>query len=98
MSSSQFVFKSWGLETSIVDGISSFGWETPTEIQREAIPSARKGFDIVGQAKTGSGKTGAFGIPILESCEPIGRPQAIVLCVQLGSCSSGRTRNGFSAR
>ena len=62
MSSSQFDFKSWGLETSIVDGISSFGWETPTEIQREAIPSARKGFDIVGQAKTGSGKTGAFGI------------------------------------
>ena len=80
MSSSQFDFKSWGLETSIVDGISSFGWETPTEIQREAIPSARKGFDIVGQAKTGSGKTGAFGIPILESCEPIGQPQAIVLC------------------
>ena len=80
MSSSQFDFKSWGLETSIVDGISSFGWETPTEIQREAIPCARKGFDIVGQAKTGSGKTGAFGIPILESCEPIGQPQAIVLC------------------
>ena len=80
MASSQFDFESWGLEPSIAKGISSCGWETPTEIQRESIPSARKGFDIVGQAKTGSGKTGAFGIPILESCEKIGPPQSIILC------------------
>ena len=80
MTSSQFDFSSWGLESSIAKGISSNGWEKPTEIQREAIPPARKGLDVVGQAKTGSGKTGAFGIPILESCEPLGHPQAIVLC------------------
>lgn len=80
MTSSQFDFSSWDLESSIAKGISSNGWEKPTEIQREAIPPARKGLDVVGQAKTGSGKTGAFGIPILESCEPLGHPQAIVLC------------------
>ena len=80
MTSSQFDFSSWGLESSIAKGISSNGWEKPTEIQREAIPPARKGLDVVGQAKTGSGKTGAFGIPILESCDPLSHPQAIVLC------------------
>ncbi|MBJ33057.1 MAG: ATP-dependent RNA helicase [Euryarchaeota archaeon] len=80
MGSSQFGFASWDLESSIAKGVSSCGWENPTEIQRESIPPARRGLDIVGQAKTGSGKTGAFGIPILESCEPAGHPQAIVLC------------------
>ena len=80
MAASQFGFSSWDLESSIAKGVSSCGWESPTEIQRDSIPPARKGLDIVGQAKTGSGKTGAFGIPILESCEPVGHPQAIVLC------------------
>ena len=80
MAASQFGFSSWDLESSIAKGVSSCGWESPTEIQRDSLPPARKGLDIVGQAKTGSGKTGAFGIPILESCEPVGHPQAIVLC------------------
>ena len=80
MVSSQLGFSSWDLESSIAKGILSCGWESPTEIQRESIPPARRGQDIVGQAKTGSGKTGAFGIPILESCNPAGHPQAIVLC------------------
>ena len=80
MSSSEFDFSSWGLEPSIAKGVSSCGWEQPTEIQKDAIPVARNGLDVVGQAKTGSGKTGAFGIPILESCDPVGHPQAIVLC------------------
>ena len=80
MAASQFGFSSWDLESSIAKGVSSCGWESPTEIQRDSIPPARKGLDIVGQSKTGSGKTGAFGIPILESCEPVGHPQAIVLC------------------
>ncbi|DAC46606.1 MAG TPA: DEAD/DEAH box helicase, partial [Candidatus Thalassarchaeaceae archaeon] len=52
----------------------------PTEIQIESIPHARKGRDIVGQARTGSGKTAAFGIPLLEKCSPTGSIQAIVLC------------------
>ena len=80
MSSSQSGFTSWGLEPSIVKGIASCGWEKPTDIQRDAIPAARSGLDVVGQARTGSGKTGAFGIPILELCDTVGHPQAIVLC------------------
>ena len=73
-------FDVWDLEKSIADAIVKLGWEKPTEIQTEAIPIARRGTDVVGQAKTGSGKTAAFGIPIIEKCEPSGIPQAIILC------------------
>ncbi len=73
-------FSDWGLESSISEAISDLGWEEPTEIQVEAIPVARKGIDVVGQARTGSGKTAAFGIPIIESCSPEGSVQAMVLC------------------
>ncbi len=74
------IFKKWNLESSIYDAIESRGWTEPTEIQLDSIPLARKGRDIVGQAKTGSGKTAAFGIPILEKCECKGIPQSIILC------------------
>ena len=73
-------FNDWGLEKHVADAISQLGWEEPTQIQVEAIPFARKGMDVVGQARTGSGKTAAFGIPIIEFCEPNGSTQAIVLC------------------
>ena len=74
------IFNKWNLESNIIDAIESRGWTEPTEIQLDSIPLARKGKDIVGQAKTGSGKTAAFGIPILEKCECKGIPQSIILC------------------
>ena len=74
------IFNKWNLESNIIDAIESRGWTEPTEIQLDSIPLARKGRDIVGQAKTGSGKTAAFGIPILEKCECKGIPQSIILC------------------
>jgi ATP-dependent RNA helicase DeaD len=53
---------------------------TPTPIQAALIPKALDGLDVIGQARTGTGKTAAFGIPILEMLEPRGRgPQAIIL-------------------
>jgi ATP-dependent RNA helicase DeaD len=53
---------------------------TPTPIQAELIPEALDGRDVLGQAKTGTGKTAAFGIPLLEMLEPRGRgPQAMIL-------------------
>lgn len=45
----------------------SLKWKTPTKIQKEAIPIALQGNDIIGLAETGSGKTGAFSIPILQA-------------------------------
>tara|TARA_Y100000996_G_scaffold370080_1_gene317419 strand:+ start:37912 stop:39324 length:1413 start_codon:yes stop_codon:yes gene_type:complete len=74
------IFQKWELESDILDAIISRGWDEPTEIQLDSIPLARKGRDIVGQAKTGSGKTAAFGIPILERCKSQGVPQSIILC------------------
>ena len=73
-------FNDWGLESEVSEAVQSLGWEEPTQIQADAIPFARKGKDVVGQARTGSGKTGAFGIPIIEDCVPTGKTQAIVLC------------------
>ena len=77
---SNISFSDWNLPEYILDALAVEGWEKPTEIQREAIPSARDARDIIGQARTGSGKTAAFGIPIIERSEPTGHPQSIVLC------------------
>jgi len=73
-------FSDWDLDRDISDAIGKLGWEEPTEIQHEAVPVGRKGIDVVGQARTGSGKTAAFGIPILEACEVKKSTQALVLC------------------
>src|SRR5580658_5257318 len=52
----------------------------PTPIQAAFIPKALDGCDVIGQAKTGTGKTAAFGIPLIEMMERRGRgPQAIIL-------------------
>jgi ATP-dependent RNA helicase DeaD len=55
-------------------------YSTPSPIQAELIPAALDGHDVIGQAKTGTGKTAAFGIPLIEMLEARGKgPQAIVL-------------------
>ena len=59
-------FASIGLCSEIVDITKQINWSQPTKIQQEAIPPALKGKDVVGLAETGSGKTGAFVLPILE--------------------------------
>src|SRR5687768_16481240 len=58
------------------------GYEYPTPIQAGLIPRALAGVDVVGQARTGTGKTASFGIPILEKLQlgkDIHHPQAMVL-------------------
>ncbi|MCH2644417.1 MAG: DEAD/DEAH box helicase [Candidatus Poseidoniaceae archaeon] len=72
-------FDSLQLPDSIMQGITSLGWECLTEVQRDTLPLARQGRDVIGQARTGSGKTAAFGIPILERCQPTGSLQGMVL-------------------
>jgi ATP-dependent RNA helicase DeaD len=73
-------FSKFNLSKETSKALDSKGWVEPTEIQRETIPAALTGRDIIGQARTGSGKTAAFGIPIIEGCTSTGHPQAIVLC------------------
>jgi len=60
--------------------IERLGWTAPTPIQLQGIPVMAAGRDMIGQAETGSGKTGAYGIPIVERLEPVLRAiQALVL-------------------
>ena len=65
----------------IKSAIAKMGFEKLTPIQTKAIPEALAGKDIIGQAQTGSGKTFAFAIPILNKIfTPDKSPQAIILC------------------
>mmetsp|Transcript_6733 Transcript_6733/g.11864 ORF Transcript_6733/g.11864 Transcript_6733/m.11864 type:complete len:461 (+) Transcript_6733:48-1430(+) len=58
-------FASLGVVEEVVQACDKLGWTSPTQIQREALPYALKGRDVIGLAETGSGKTGAFSLPIL---------------------------------
>lgn len=69
------------LDTRILRAIQDMGFEKLTPIQELAIPYLLEGQDIIGQAQTGTGKTAAFGIPLLQKINPeLRKLQAIVLC------------------
>ncbi|GMY26584.1 DEAD-box ATP-dependent RNA helicase 10 isoform X2 [Fagus crenata] len=72
-------FKDLGLCEQLVEACDSLGWTNPSKIQAEAIPHALEGKDLIGLAQTGSGKTGAFALPILESL--LKSPQSFFACV-----------------
>ncbi|XP_037049710.1 probable ATP-dependent RNA helicase DDX47 [Bradysia coprophila] len=60
-------WKDLGLIDTLCEACLELKWKVPSKIQREAIPVALKGNDIIGLAETGSGKTGAFALPILQA-------------------------------
>ncbi|XP_064478422.1 probable ATP-dependent RNA helicase DDX47 [Ornithodoros turicata] len=60
-------FKSLGVVDVLCEACEQLKWKTPSKIQREAIPVALQGKDVIGLAETGSGKTGAFALPILQA-------------------------------
>jgi ATP-dependent RNA helicase DDX47/RRP3 len=60
-------FAGLGVVPTLCEAIESIGWKAPTEIQKASIPESIEGRDVVGLAETGSGKTGAFAIPILQA-------------------------------
>ena len=68
------------LRLETLRAIHAQGWQSPTPIQRRVIPQMLEGHDLVGQAQTGSGKTGAYAIPIIERIDAAQRGiQALVL-------------------
>ena len=75
-------FKDLGLKETLLKSIDDMGFETPSQIQAESIPIALEGFDIIGQAQTGTGKTAAFGCALINNLEITSKkkfPKALIL-------------------
>lgn len=67
------------LDKKIVAAISEMGFEEPSPIQQETIPLLLEGNDVIGQAQTGTGKTAAFGIPIIQNIDDHKHIQALIM-------------------
>jgi ATP-dependent RNA helicase DeaD len=83
-------FADLGLSEPLMQALRDVGYESPSPIQVQGIPPLLEGRDVIGQAQTGSGKTAAFGLPLLEYVDPEDREvQALVLtptrelCIQV---------------
>jgi ATP-dependent RNA helicase DeaD len=83
-------FEDLGLSPTTLEALAHLGYERPTPIQEQAIPPLLEGRDVIGQAQTGTGKTAAFGLPMVEFVDPgHAAVQAIVLtptrelCIQV---------------
>lgn len=73
-------FAGFGLNDKLLKAIKELGYETPSPIQEKTIPLILEGRDIIGQAQTGTGKTAAFSLPMLEKIDPKSKQvQALVL-------------------
>ena len=75
-------FRALGLSENVLAALEKKGWEQPSPIQEKTIPLLLSGAkDIVGQAQTGTGKTGAFGLPLIEKLDDNNKNvQALILC------------------
>ena len=83
-------FADLGLSEQLLEALRDVGYETPSPIQEQAIPELLAGRDVIGQAQTGTGKTAAFGLPMIEFTDPgEAEVQALVLtptrelCIQV---------------
>lgn len=94
-------FEDLHLDRKIINALKDMGFEEPSPIQKGAIPLALEGEDLIGQAQTGTGKTAAFGIPIIQNLDEKNRHvQALVmsptreLCIQVADeiTKIGRTK------
>jgi ATP-dependent RNA helicase DeaD len=74
-----FSFRQFNISQKILRAIEDMGFEEPTPIQISAIPLILAGNDVTGQAKTGTGKTAAFGIPALERLDPRDRQTQVIV-------------------
>ncbi|MFD3221615.1 DEAD/DEAH box helicase [Staphylococcus saprophyticus] len=72
-------FKELGISDKMAETLQSMGFNEATPIQKESIPLALEGKDILGQAQTGTGKTGAFGIPLIEKVADQEGVQSLIL-------------------
>lgn len=97
-------FLSWGLPEQLLASLERMQFITPTPIQAQVIPVALEGKDILGSAQTGTGKTGAFGIPVVAKLLVSGHGSALVIVptrelavqvVKMLEMFAGKRRNGI---
>ncbi|CAM8034655.1 DEAD/DEAH family ATP-dependent RNA helicase [Atlantibacter hermannii] len=80
MTEFETTFSDLGLKTPILEALNDLGYEKPSPIQAECIPHLLGGRDVLGMAQTGSGKTAAFSLPLLNNLDPeLKAPQILVL-------------------
>src|ERR1700759_1941500 len=70
MTTTTTAFADLGLDPELLEAIRDVGYESPSPIQAQAIPPLLDGSDVIGQAQTGSGKTAAFGLPMIQYVDP----------------------------
>lgn len=73
-------FKEFNISNEIINAISDMGFESPSPIQEKTLNPLLEGRDLIGQAHTGTGKTAAFSIPLIEKVQATGICQALILC------------------
>ena len=80
MSSSPDSFADLGLSETLLKTLIEIGYETPSPIQAQCIPVLLEGHDLIGMAQTGTGKTAAFALPLMEQIDvKLTKPQALIL-------------------
>ena len=99
-------FSGLGIAPSLMEALAKLEYKTPTPIQRQAIPIALQGKDLVGVAQTGTGKTLAFGVPLIQRLSQIkGSGLNVVLfgdfderCVNIGIICESAHKHSCSGR
>ncbi|GHS88586.1 DEAD-box ATP-dependent RNA helicase RhpA [Campylobacterota bacterium] len=79
MSQTYDSFESFGFKQQILRGVAEAGFSVPSPIQSEAIPYIMQGRDLIGQAQTGTGKTAAFGLPVMNKIEHFDRVAILII-------------------
>ena len=77
---SEILFTDLTLSDPLLEALGEMGYERPTPVQASAIPLAAAGSDLMVQSQTGTGKTAAFGIPLIENIKPGKGIRGLVLC------------------
>jgi ATP-dependent RNA helicase DeaD len=77
----ELLFSDLGISAEILKAVEGMGYTHPSQIQSQSIPLLLEGRDVIGQAQTGTGKTAAFAIPIIDQVDTSSKkPQALILC------------------
>lgn len=91
-------FENLQLCPEILKAVKYMGFEEASPIQAQAIPTIMEGKDIIGQAQTGTGKTAAFGIPLLQKINPKEKSLRVLSCAPQGTGYTGSRGNPQSGK